>query len=57
MSSSDFAHGVTHNDSAANQIEAEASSWLIYINVAGMVYISLIFRKLILIYEHCVRAL
>ena len=29
--------GVTHNDSTAEQIEAEASTWLIYMNVAGMV--------------------
>jgi len=37
VSSSSLACGVTHNDSAADQIEAEASTWLIYMNVAVMV--------------------
>lgn len=31
------ASGVTYNDSASGQIEAEASTWLIYMDVAGMI--------------------
>jgi len=31
--------GVTHNDSNVDHIKSEASTWLIYMNVAGMVQI------------------
>jgi len=36
---SHFVCGVTYNNSDTNRIEEEASTWLIYMNVAGMVQI------------------
>ena len=36
---SDIPCGVASNDSTADHVKAEASTWLIYMNVAGMVSI------------------
>jgi len=46
VSASTVECGVTFNDSTTGQIEAEASTWLIYMNVAAMVYIFVFFVKL-----------